>query len=381
MDKPVALIYRHQLFKSSEPFIHAQASRLQTYRPVFVGRKTLGSVSDGSEVKTISDASVWEKFSNRLWCAPRPFLDVLEDQHPKIVHAHFGLDGLYAVPVARALNVPLVVTLHGFDVTVKRSRMAFSGKPTEMRYALAARTVGEVASKLICVSNFIRERAMEFGFSGSSLETHYIGIDARQFSPSRWQTQQKRRILHVARLVEKKGTKFLIEAIAELKRKGIQNLQLDIVGDGPLRAKLVQLTKSLQLEEIVRFWGVLPWSEVMDLMSNAYAFCLPSVTARSGDSEGLGMVLLEAGAKHVPSVGTWHGGIPEVIEDGVNGLLVSERNVKELVQALGSLLDDHSLHAHLAGNARRVVEERFDINIQTRKLEAIYTAACGDNAL
>ncbi|MFM0300653.1 glycosyltransferase [Paraburkholderia sediminicola] len=377
MSKPIALIYRHQLFKTSEPFIHAQASRMTTYRPVFVGRKTLGSVSDGSEVKTIAGASAWARFSNRLWCEPRPFLEALSDQRAHIMHAHFGLDGLYAIPVARALGIPLVVTFHGFDVTVKRMNMALSGRPTEMRYAVAARRIGEVATKLLCVSNFIRERAVEYGFPESALETHYIGIDAHSFSPARWQNQRKKRILHVARLVEKKGTRFLIEAFAELRKKGFADIQLDIVGDGPLRGRLEQLATSLQLGEHIRFWGAQPWSKVIDLMSDAYAFCLPSITARSGDSEGLGMVLLEAAAKHIPTVATRHGGIPEVIKDGENGLLVDERDVSGLLQALASLLTDSTLHTLLACNARRVVEERFDINKQTRKLEALYTAARG----
>lgn len=92
------------------------------------------------------------------------------------------------------------------------------------------------------------------------------------------------------------------------------------------------------------------------------------------------MVLLEAAAKHLPTVATRHGGIPELIEDGENGLLVDERDVNGLVHALGTLLTDATLHAHLADSARRVVEERFDINVQTRKLEAIYTAARGDMA-
>ncbi|HEX7908859.1 MAG TPA: glycosyltransferase [Paraburkholderia sp.] len=377
MSKPTALIYRHQLFKPSEPFIHAQASRLVAYRPVFVGRKTLGSVADGSEVRTIVGASPWAKFANRLWCEPQPFLDVVSDQSPRVMHAHFGLDALYGIPIAQRLGVPLVVTLHGFDVTVKRTRLALSGKPTEIRYAIAARRVGDEAAKMLCVSEFIRNRAIEYGFPESRLETHYIGIDSHSFSPAQWEKQPRKRILHVARLVEKKGTHYLLEAFGELRKRGFDDVQLDIVGDGPLRSRLEQQASRLQLGEHVRFWGGQPWRKVIDLMSGAYAFCLPSITARSGDSEGLPMVLLEAAAKHLPTVATRHGGIPELIEDGENGLLVDERDVNGLVQALGTLLVDATLHTHLAANARRVVEERFDINVQTRKLEATYTVACG----
>jgi glycosyltransferase involved in cell wall biosynthesis len=154
-------------------------------------------------------------------------------------------------------------------------------------------------------------------------------------------------------------------------------VKLDVVGDGPLRTKLIAFANSLGLGDSVRFWGAQPWERVMELMSSAYLFCLPSVTARSGDAEGLGMVLLEAGAKGIPVVATNHGGIPEVIKDGVNGLLVQERNPDALAQSIGAVVTDIHLRERLAVNARRVVENQFDIAVQTAKLESLYAELCG----
>jgi glycosyltransferase involved in cell wall biosynthesis len=377
MHKPSVLVYRHQLFKASEPFIQAQASRLQKYRPLYVGRKTLGRAPEGSEVRTIAHASGWNRLANRLWCEPRPFLDALRDDRPVLMHAHFGLDAVYGIHIARKLGIPVAVTLHGFDVTVRRSAFALSGKPTEMRYAFSRDVVAEGASRLICVSDFIKRRAIEYGYPEHLLETHYMGIDACSFEPSVWDSQPRRRILHVARLVEKKGTRYLIEAFASLRRRGITDIELDIVGDGPLREKLKDLARSLQLGDSIRFRGTMSWPDVMKLMSTAYLFCLPSVTAKSGDSEGLGMVLLEASAHHVPCVATRHGGIPEAIRNDVNGLLVTERDADDLAERMAAVLTDTRLHARLAANARRVVEEDFDIARQTRKLESIYSAIRG----
>ncbi|WP_321798792.1 glycosyltransferase [Caballeronia sp. J97] len=377
MHKPSVLVYRHQLFKASEPFIHAQASWLRHYRPLYVGRKTLGPAPEGSEVRTIERASNWSRFANRLWCEPRPFLDILRDDRPALMHAHFGLDAVYGIRVAQKLDIPLAVTLHGFDVTVRPSAFALSGKPTEMRYAFSRNAVAKGASRLICVSDFIRGRAIDYGYPEHLLETHYMGIDARSFEPAVWDAQPGRRILHVARLVEKKGTRYLIEAFARLRRRGITDIELHIVGDGPLREELMALASSLQLGDAIRFHGALSWADVMKLMSTTYLFCLPSVTAKSGDSEGLGMVLLEAAAHHVPCVATRHGGIPEAIQDGVNGLLVAERDANGLSDRMAAVLTDTRLHARLAANARRVVEENFDIARQTQKLESIYSAIRG----
>jgi colanic acid/amylovoran biosynthesis glycosyltransferase len=371
------LIYRHQLFKTSEPFIRAQASQLKRFRPVYVGRKTVGRRNPDDEILTIEAASSWDRVANRVWCEPRPFLRVLDKTEPKIIHAHFGLDAVYAMPVAAALGVPLVATLHGFDVTVKKMRMAWAGKPTEMRYSVSALKLGERAEKLICVSEFIKEKALEFGFPENLLIRHYIGIDSAAMTPVVWRGQGPVRILHVARLIEKKGTRYLLEALAKLREQGLSGVKLDVVGDGPLRTKLIAFANSLGLGDSVRFWGAQPWERVMELMSSAYLFCLPSVTARSGDAEGLGMVLLEAGAKGIPVVATNHGGIPEVIKDGVNGLLVQERNPDALAQSIGALVTDIHLRERLAVNARRVVENQFDIAVQTAKLESLYAELCG----
>ncbi|SAK79267.1 group 1 glycosyl transferase [Caballeronia catudaia] len=377
MRKPSVLVYRHQLFKASEPFIHAQASQLQRYRPLYVGRKTSGRAPEDSEVRTIEGASAWDRIANRLWCEPRPFLEALRDDRPAIMHAHFGLDAAYGIHLAQALDIPVIATLHGFDVTVRRSAFALSGKPTEMRYAFSRNAVARGVSRLICVSDFIRSRAIEYGYPEHLLETHYMGIDARPFEPAVWDAQPRRRILHIARLVEKKGTRYLIEAFASLRKRGITDIELDIVGDGPLREDLMDLAKSLRLGDSIQFRGTLSWADAMKLMSTTYLFCLPSVTAKSGDSEGLGMVLLEASAHHIPCVATRHGGIPEAIHDDVNGLLAAERDVDGLAEPMAAILTDAQLHARLATNARRVVERDFDIARQTQKLESIYSAMGG----
>jgi colanic acid/amylovoran biosynthesis glycosyltransferase len=377
MHKPTVLVYRHQLFKTSEPFIHAQASKLEHYRPIYVGRKTIGPIPPCSDVRTIEHSSGWEKVANRLWCDPHPFLNALRDDRPALLHAHFGLDAVYGLRVARKLDIPAVVTFHGFDVTVRRTSFLTSGKPTEIRYAFSRDRVAESASRLICVSDFIRGKAVEYGYPESLLETHYIGIDASSFQAADWERQSTRRIMHIARLVEKKGTRYLIEAFASLRKKGISDISLDIVGDGPLRDDLKTLAKSLQLDDSIRFHGALPWNKVMNLMAGAYLFCLPSVTAKSGDSEGLPISILEALAQHVPCIATRHGGIPEAITDGVNGVLADERDAHALAEGMAAVLTDQQLHARFAAQARRIVEDKFDIASQTRKLESIYAEACG----
>lgn len=120
------------------------------------------------------------------------------------------------------------------------------------------------------------------------------------------------------------------------------------------------------------FRGALPHSEVMKLMQDAIMLVQPSVKAKTGDSEGLGIVLLEASASGIPVVGTWHGGIPEAIIDGVTGFLVPERNASALAEKLLTLLSEDSLREKMGYAGRKMVEERFDIKNQSKILEDIY---------
>jgi colanic acid/amylovoran biosynthesis glycosyltransferase len=375
MRNDTALIYRHQLFKTSEPFIRLQASHLKKFTPLYAGRTLENDPVETDDFCVIDTASFWGRISNRLWCNPRPFLDVLGERRPAVVHAHFGLDGVYAVRLTQKLGIPLIVTLHGFDVTVGRLGFAFSGKPTQINYALRARRLGTYASKIICVSDFVRHRAIEYGIREDVLTTHYVGIDVNEIEVGSTKPGLPKRILHVARLVEKKGTLYLLRAIANIVSNGFADFHLDIVGEGPLRTSLENAASQLGISHFVTFHGARQRSEVLALMSSAYVFCLPSVTAKSGDCEGLGMVLLEAGAAGVPCVATHHGGIPEVITDSVNGLLVLERDHVDLANALERLMRDSGLRAALSGNARKVIEERFNVAKQTESLEDLYALA------
>jgi glycosyltransferase involved in cell wall biosynthesis len=179
----------------------------------------------------------------------------------------------------------------------------------------------------------------------------------------------------VARLVEKKGTRYLLEAVAILKARH-RDFSLDIVGEGPLRRKLEQQAQRLGIGRHVRFHGVRPHEEVRRLLRGACALILPSVTAQNGDAEGLGLVLLEAAATAVPVVATRHGGIPEAIAEGQSGLLVPERNAAALAEAVDLLLTNSTMQKQMGASARHFVCERFDIHKQCVQLETLYRRVC-----
>jgi len=293
----------------------------------------------------------------------------LRDREVRLLHAHFGVEGVYAVPTARALGVPLVTTLHGFDVSVTRRQLLASRKPSWVNYVTWRRSLFETGATFVCVSEHIQRCAIEWGYPAERTLTLPIGVDTDVITPV--PLPQTPRIVHVARLVEKKGTTDLLHAFAAVRR-AVPAAELVIIGDGPLREQLGALAKELGVAETVRFTGVRPHAEVLATVARSRALCLPSVTASNGDQEGLGMVLLEAAATGRPVVGTRHGGIPEAVVDDVTGYLVAERDPAALADRLVALLKDPDLCQRLGAGGRAFVEDRFDLSRQTAKLESLY---------
>jgi colanic acid/amylovoran biosynthesis glycosyltransferase len=366
-----ALIFRERLLAPSETFITEQAKALRRYRPVLVGlRRTDPALQhqlpefllrDGHTSLDKLAASLYRK----LPIAPA-FYSRLSAANPSIIHAHFAIDAMQALPTASKLNLPLVVSLHGFDVTSSDQalRTSCAGRHfVEHRERLFNR-----ASAFICVSQFIRSAALRAGFPESKLHVHYTGIDCDRFRTADVQ-RDPNLILFVGRLVEKKGCEYLLKAMA-LIQKDNPRAHLEIIGDGPLRSTLHAIAAVHSIR--ASFRGVQSPDEVLRSMSRARILCNPSVTASTGDREGFGMVFAEAQAVGTPVVSYSHAAIPEVVNHGKTGLLCPEGDVSALSTALQTLLNDSVLWTSMSQCASEWIREHFDIARQAENLELLY---------
>jgi colanic acid/amylovoran biosynthesis glycosyltransferase len=293
----------------------------------------------------------------------------LRAARPALIHAHFGTDGLLVLPLARALGVPLITSLRGYDVARSDGALLRSGSLSWMRYALGKKRLQRDGALFLAVSDALRERAIARGYPEARTRTHYNGVDLERFRPG-MATREPGLILHVARLVEKKGTKALIDALARLA-----NAKLVIIGDGPLRGALERHARNLG--ERVRFLGALGVYEVAQCMRRASVLAVPSITAADGDAEGLPNVVVEAAASGLAVVGTTHSGIPEAIQDGVSGFLVPENDAGALAARLSDVLGSESLRRGMGVAARRLAERKFSRQLLTGRLESIYDEVAG----
>lgn len=373
---PAVVIYRAPLFNASETFVRAHALGLERYRPLLAGVEDKGNIPPELVGSTFLPESWGERVSGRLgdlrWLAPR-----LEKERPRIIHAHFGPDGLAAVALSRRLRIPLVTTLRGYDVSRTDRTLLLSGRLSWMRYALGRERLMRHGDLFLAVSDALRLMAIRKGFPAALTVTHYNGVDLTGFPVTG--SDDGTTILHVGRLVEKKGTALLLAAFARV-RTAHPAARLVIIGDGPLRAPLRRLAGQLGLGEAVEFLGPQPQSVVGRWMRRSAVLAVPSLTARDGDAEGLPNVVVEAAASGLVVVGSNHSGIPEAIVDGQTGFVVPQGEVEPLAARLIELLSSLELRRSMGAAARALAEARFDRQTQVERLERLYDRLCAEHS-
>jgi glycosyltransferase involved in cell wall biosynthesis len=293
----------------------------------------------------------------------------LRHHQPDLIHAHFGPDGLTALAIKQALNIPLIVTFHGFDICIEQPYN---------KYRRSMQSIFAQADGIIAVSDFIAEKLRHHGCPPQKIRQHYIGIQTDFFKQDH---SDRRDIVFVGRMVEKKGCRDLIEAYLSLQKKHQGQLphRLRMIGDGTLVDELKKRCHTEKyLRQHVRWEGRQTPDYIAQALRSAAVFCGPSCSGKDGDAEGLGMVFLEAQASGTPVVSTLHGGIPEAVEHGTTGLLVDERRVDTLNTALDHVLNDDDLRKQMGKAAAQRVQSRFDVRKQCEKLERIYREIVGE---
>ncbi len=290
-----------------------------------------------------------------------------------ILFAHFGPNGIRAgwYREAGLVRGALVTVFHGYDLTQYLHR---SG--ADVYTALFQR--GDL---FLPISRFWQRKLHALGCPPSRTRVHHMGIDGEQFSyqPRVAGDSQTVRLISVARLVEKKGIEYAIRAIKRVVDVN-PRVEYQIVGDGPLLRSLQNLAQQLGLERQVRFVGVMTSHQVAAALSRAHVFIAPSVTSLSGDMEGIPTVLMEAMASGMPVVSTRHSGIPELVEEGVSGRLVAEKDVEALAQAILGMIDASDDWALIGKAGHEKVMREFNISTLNGILERHFVELSGARA-
>jgi colanic acid/amylovoran biosynthesis glycosyltransferase len=375
------LIFAERMLPSTQTFIPIQVDALQRFEPQYAGLipAEKNFALKQTPILLTKDRTLKSRMRRESyrWTGVAPaFHARLKQTGAKLMHAHFAEAASSAVSISEALRIPFVFHLRGGAEMMSDAELR--KKAFQLPYLLWRQRLWERASMFLCVSSFIRDKALQAGFPAHKTRVHYTGIDMTRFSPSDSPAEpDKNLVLYVGRLVAYKGADHLIRAMHTV-RLANSAAHLVVIGEGTLRPELERLASSLGVP--CQFLGEQPWSVVRTWLERARVFCGPSLTLPDGMSEAFGNVFTEAQAMGVPVVSYRHGGIPEAMLDGKTGLLADERDEKQLAANLSRYLSDANFWASSRELGMRWVRENFDVLKQTAKLETLYDEVIGGAA-
>lgn len=302
-------------------------------------------------------------------------LYILKKKKIDLIHAHWSLpQGLLCIMAKYALKVPCVTTFHGSDIFGLRHPIFRSLNKLVISHSD------------ICTANSRATSAMALKISGCE-NTRLIpmGVNPLQFQKTTEGVDLRKKlqlngeiILSVGRLIDLKGTEYLIKALAIVFLE-FPRAKAIIIGSGPRKNRLLNLARDLQLSDNILFMDEVPHTELVQYYSLADVFVLPSVKNKTGETEGFGVVLLEAIACGLAVIGSNVGGIPDIIKDGETGLLARPGDPHDLGNQIIRLLSDANLREKVVLKAQRLINANFTWEVIADRFIATYNDVLGYN--
>lgn len=285
-----------------------------------------------------------------------------------IIYCMFGYRGRELVDALRGRTLrhaKIVTCFRGADIT------EYVKKNSNNCY----RKLFAKGDAFLPVCKYFKKKLTKLGCDPRKIFVGNSAIDCT-FFPYKERTLQPNepiKIVSVSRLVKKKGLQYSIRAVAELLKK-YPHIEYTIVGFGELREKLTQLIHSLGAQNNIKLVGRLSQEQVVALLDQSHIFVLPSITDTTGDQEGIPNSVKEAMAMGLPSISTYHAGIPELITDSVSGFLVPEQDTKAISDSIEFLINNPKTWPPLCRAARKTIEKHYEKNAVNQKLIALFYA-------
>jgi glycosyltransferase involved in cell wall biosynthesis len=285
-----------------------------------------------------------------------------------LVHSHGYFADTIAAPAARFLGIPHIATCHGYINTSIALKIY-----NHLDLAALAN-----CRKIIAVSGAIQQYLVRMGLNPSKID---IIPNAVPTFSTQWLNEQRTKARstlaihnrkfvmgYVGRLSIEKGIHHLIEALSIVRSQSRNSFHLFIVGDGPERSRLQEMSEKYSLNQHITFTGF--QQEVSRYLNALDILVLPSLT------EGTPMALLEAMSLGVPTVATRVGGVPDIVSDGVDGFLVRPGNAGHLAERILSLLESPESLKHASSSAKMKIQQHYDVEHWCRRIEHLYSRTC-----
>ena len=291
-------------------------------------------------------------------------LSVLTETRARLLHIYFGHIGVHLLPLIQSWTNPSIVSFHGADVMVDMNKPAYREATLQMLDAVTL---------VLVRSESLRRAIVALGCDPEKIEIQRTGIPLDEF-PFRDRAVPKNgewQFVQAGRLIEKKGLPVTLRAFSFFLKQH-PNATLTIAGEGPLLSELRKCARELGVADRVSFTGFVSQEQLREIYYRSHIFVHPSQTGRDGNQEGIPNSMLEAMATGLPVFATKHGGIPEAIENAVNGVLVPERDDEALARVLLNAAQDPDVLSRIARAGAEAVKRNFDWAAQGQRLEDIY---------
>jgi len=286
--------------------------------------------------------------------------------NPKLIHAHFGNDGIAAIPLKKKKAIPLIVSFYGYELSDQLSVLFPYYK-----------NLTEEGDLFLVLSDDMKNDLLKIGFPENKIIIHHLGIQFDELIKIKKNNNKKNdfTFLIVARFSERKGIHDSIIAFSNVILQ-YPSVKLRIVGDGEYKSELIKLVNKLELTESITFINNFntfsPRETVLEEMANCDVFMLTSYLTSDGSKEGTPIVLMEAQAMGKPCISTFHAGIPEVVINNRTGILCNERDINEITRSMLTLLENYQLYHRFSKNGQEYIKEEFNNEIQIKKLYKLY---------
>lgn len=298
----------------------------------------------------------------------RMLLALLKQERFDLIHTHGYFTDILGVIAAKVARVPHVSTCHGFIQSDKKLKL----------YNFLDVFLLKYSNRIIAVSDDIKVQLIESGISKDKIETITNAVvvprlegndtEKKHLFLKKYYNAKKGQVVigYVGRLSAEKGLKYLLKSVLDLKEKSLF-FKIILIGDGPERKNLMDLVQKNHLQQDVVFAGFL--EDPGSLLPLFDVFVLPSLT------EGTPMAMLEAMSCGLPVIASRVGGVPDVISDNVDGMLVSPGDSLSLAKSILVLSRDQRLRMSMSNNARKKIIDNYSISPWCRKIESLYFSA------
>ncbi len=374
-NKPVVLSYCSTFLKPETLHIYRQIAGLQAYRPHVLTRHRENEGQYPFDAVTILKKHPF-RFINRFYWRTvrkqrvplsgyeiRQILQAADRVGASLVHIYFGTEAAKLIPYLKQEKRPKIVSFHGMDTSDALAQ-------SDLEELL------ECTDLFLARSQSLKDALIERGCPAERIKLNPTGVPIPEQAAvkplPKAGSGEPVRLLQACRFIDKKGLDVTVDAVAELKKRGVPVL-LDLAGSGPCEEALREQVRRLGLENEVRFLGFVQNEKLLQLLPDYHLFLHPSRTTQANDREGIPNSMLEAMAVGVPSISTRHSGIPEILESGSNGFMLERLDAAELAGIIQAAVSNEAAYASVCRNARETVIERHSPEKNRESLERVYS--------